>query len=254
MKIVLKRTLVLTAFALGLSLSSYASAAQTEEEIVDKLEDILKIKLPDIPIKRIDKSPMPGVYQVYYNAEILYVSADGQFILNGDLYDISDKLTNLTKSAIEAEYAPARKKGIEELPKGSAISFKAEKEKYQISVFTDVDCGYCRKLHNDVPTLNKMGITVNYLAFPRAGKGSETYKRMASVWCSKDQQDAMTKEKNGKRIEPQTCESHPLDVHMKLVREFGLTGTPAIITEDGRLIPGYLPPHTLLTDLQKKSG
>jgi thiol:disulfide interchange protein DsbC len=124
------------------------------------------------------------------------------------------------------------------------VVFGPDDAERSITVFTDVSCPYCVKLHREVPELNEMGIRVRYVFYPRAGKGSGAYNAMVSVWCAEDQQAALTAAKFGGEVEPATCDN-PVDEHLALAREFGLRGTPAIVTDSGRLIPGYAPAKQL---------
>jgi len=146
----------------------------------------------------------------------------------------------------ELAKAPSRRNKIRALNEKDMIIFKAADEKYRITVFTDVDCSFCRKLHKEMDNYNKLGITVQYLGFPRAGIGSASHKKLQTVWCADDPLEAMNKAKIDRTFGSDSCDD-PLENHVKLVREFGLTGTPAIILESGRLIPGFVEPGRLLT-------
>ena len=121
------------------------------------------------------------------------------------------------------------------------IWFAPEKYDHTVTVFTDIDCGYCRKLHNEMEGYNDKGIRVRYMFFPRAGVGSKSYQKAVSVWCSDDRRDALTKSKQGKQIPMKTC-NNPIDVHMALAQDLGLRGTPLVVLDDGTIQPGYAPP------------
>jgi thiol:disulfide interchange protein DsbC len=151
--------------------------------------------------------------------------------------DLSDEVLN-------AVLAPARMERFAALGEDKMVVFGPDDAERSITVFTDVSCPYCVKLHREVPELNEMGIRVRYVFYPRAGKGSGAYNAMVSVWCAEDQQAALTAAKFGGEVEPATCDN-PVDEHLALAREFGLRGTPAIVTDSGRLIPGYAPAKQL---------
>jgi len=225
----------------------------TEEEVKQKLTQ----RLQGIQITDVSLSPMEGFYQVFFGSQILYVSYDGNFIFTGNLLNLSGpKLANLTNDAIDmkaAELAPQRAATIAALKETDMVVFKADDEKYKITVFTDVDCAYCRKLHKEMPQLNKLGITVRYLAFPRAGLGSSSYHKLVSVWCADDRQQAMNNAKLERKFIAKTCEN-PVASQYGLTREFGLSGTPAIILDDGELLAGYLPAQRLAEHLNNKAA
>jgi len=217
----------------------------------------LESKLEGIKITSVEPSPMEGVYQAFYSGQILYVSYDGAFILSGNLLGLSaEQPVNLTEAAVgakAAERSPQRAASIASLSVEDMVVFEAPKEEYAITVFTDVDCAYCRKLHKEVPQLNELGITVRYLAFPRAGLGSSAHKKLESVWCSEDKKQAMNSAKLERKFSNNTCEN-PIASQYQLTREFGLSGTPALILPDGELISGYLPYTELHKYLKRKSS
>ena len=209
----------------------------------DKNFDVVEAKLrslvPDAKTIAISETPIEGILQVQINSDIVYVTTDGQYLLQGQIMDI-DSRVNITDQAMSG----LRVDLITELNRDEQISFSPDKPKYDLLVFTDLDCGYCRKLHNQMAEYNEVGIAIHYLAFPRAGIGSASFDKYVSVWCADDQNEAMTLAKNGADPEPQDC-ANPVEDQYQLGREIGVTGTPALITADGTLIPGYMPPATL---------
>jgi thiol:disulfide interchange protein DsbC len=132
------------------------------------------------------------------------------------------------------------------IPESSMIVYKAENEKHVLSVFTDIDCVYCRKLHQEMAQMNELGITVRYLAFPRAGLNSPSYDKAVSVWCAGDRNAAMDSAKGSGQIEAIKCDA-PVAMHMQVARQLGVNSTPSLVLEDGRLQPGYAPPKQLLS-------
>ncbi len=225
-------------------LTNFGNEANAEKEIVSRLGEAV----PGLKISSVNPSPIPGVYEVESNnPQSIYISADGQFFVPGDIFQVKDgRITNLAEKRREV----SRSEFIGNIPEAQQVVFapKDNKVKAKVTVFTDIDCGYCRKLHLEVPKMNALGIQINYMAFPRAGIGSSSYDKLVSVWCADDQQDAMTYAKTGKVPPPLTCEN-PVAAQYELGQNIGITGTPAIVTEEGRLIPGYLPAEALANGL-----
>jgi thiol:disulfide interchange protein DsbC len=226
-------TRVFAAVALGL-VSSVAVAADADEAI----RKTLKALDPDLPVEAIAESPMPGVYQVQLaGGRQLYTSADGQFLLQGYLFQVKDgKAVNLT----EREESRGVAKMLNAIPASEMVVFPAKQPKTHITVFTDTDCGYCQKLHSEVPELNRLGIEVRYMAFPRQGLDSPAAKELASVWCAKDQQEAMNLAKTGQSVPAAECDN-PVAKQYALGQMIGVSGTPAIVLANGKVIPGYQP-------------
>ena len=155
-------------------------------------------------------------------------------------------LLNTTKDEINSKRKSILEK---ELSEDDFISFKSEDEKYRVIIFTDVDCGYCRKFHNEIKDFNNLGITVDYVAFPRSGLNSDSYNKIVTAWCSNDPKNTLTKMKQGIDVNLFTCQDNPVESHYLLGQKIGITGTPAIIKSNGELLPGYLPPAELLNRL-----
>jgi len=158
----------------------------------------------------------------------------------------SNRITNITGNEIKAR----RLNIINSIPSNELISFKSNNELFSITIFTDVDCGYCRKLHSQIEEYNKIGITVKYAAFPRSGIGTQTFTRMVGAWCADDPKKVITDLKNDKDINLDFCDNQPVAKHYVIGQRLGISGTPAIITPDGDLIPGYVSPEELLTRLK----
>ena len=166
-------------------------------------------------------------------------------MFQGHLIDLEAK-----KDLTEIKLAGSRKQAIEKLGEDKMIIFKPEKSKYKVSVFTDIDCGYCRKLHSEMDQYMAEGITIQYIFYPRAGKGSDSYNKAVAVWCAEDRNTALTNAKNGKSLEMKTCEN-PIDEHMQLGVEFEARGTPMIVSEKGDVFPGYVPAKKLVEALSQ---
>ena len=201
---------------------------------------------PDIQVENVAKSSVAGLYEVSLKGgPSVYATEDGKYFFTGDLFELAPGgFVNIAERGREQ----MRKQRMAQVKKDDMIVFPAEgATKGAIYVFTDVDCGYCRKLHNEVPQLNKMGIEVRYLAYPRdfpRGAQSRTAPKMVSAWCAKDPQEALTKLKNSQNIPTNKCQN-PVAEQYLLGGEMGVTGTPAIVTTRGELVPGYMPADSL---------
>lgn len=195
--------------------------------------------------KDITKSPVPGLYQVSMPPRFFYASADGRYVVDGDLIDMVTK-----KSVSEGPRNKAVSSAISAMGEDSMIIFGKSTLKHTVTVFTDIDCGYCRKLHNEVKNYNKLGIRIRYMAYPRAGIGSGSFKKAEAVWCSKDRKKAMTEAKSGVKINNKKC-NNPVAQHYALGNMIGIRGTPALILSDGTIVPGYIPAARLSEALNK---
>ncbi|HDZ56049.1 MAG TPA: bifunctional protein-disulfide isomerase/oxidoreductase DsbC [Pseudomonas xinjiangensis] len=209
-------------------------------------EDVIRASLAklnlEVPAGAISETPISGLYQVQMaSGRLLYASADGNYMVQGAIFDVSgEQPRNLTAEAEARGIAIA----LQAIPASELITFSPAEPKTHVTIFTDVDCGYCRKLHSEVEELNELGIEVRYAAFPRSGMGSETASTMESVWCADDPNAAMTRAKQGKSIKAATCDN-PVAKHFDLGRQFGVQGTPAIFMANGTLVPGYKPAKQL---------
>ena len=240
------RVLLIT-FLMPLS-SALLAETDVEQKRLDNIKMQIEKNIPSIKIDDITKSKMPGVYEVLSSGQLLYVSEDAKYLLSGKLFSIEKGIRDLTDESmamIDMKVAPMRRDKVKAVNESDMIIFKAANEKHRITVFTDVDCAYCRKLHTQMPNYNNLGITVQYMGFPRAGLGSPSHQKLQTIWCAADRNDAMDKAKLDRVFGTDSCDD-PLASHYKLVREFGLTGTPAIILKSGRYIPGYADAEQML--------
>lgn len=228
----------LIAFAVTAVLSS--QALSQEANIKEKIESTIGFE-----VDAVAESPVKGLYEVVTDRGLFYVSADSTYLLQARVYNLDKGLKDETEIAL----GNVRKDVVSALA-DSAIVFKADNEKHVISVFTDVDCGYCRKLHSEIGSLNDLGITVRYMAFPRAGLDSETYQQMVSVWCSDDPKTALTEAKAGEKLALKSCENSVAE-HYKMGKKMGVSGTPNIVLPNGELIPGYAPAKEIAKTLNQ---
>ncbi len=211
---------------------------------VDKVRKSLSHSMPSIEIDSIEPSAITGLYEVIVDSNIFYVSTEGQYLIQGHMIDLKAR-----EDLTEKKLGDLRKVALDKMGTGKMIVFKPEKSQHTVSVFTDIDCGYCRKLHAEMEKYLDNGITVQYLFYPRAGKGSDSYNKAVSVWCSADRNQALTDAKNGKNPEPKECDN-PIDQHMSLAADFEVRGTPMIVTDKGTVFPGYVPADRLKKALE----
>lgn len=190
-------------------------------------------------------SPVPGVYELTRGTDIAYVTADGKYVFSGDLYDLASN-NNLT----EQHRRELRAKAIGNFPESEMLVFGPKEPKYTVTVFTDVDCPYCRKLHSQIAVYNRLGIRVRYLLYPRTGPNTESWTKAQQVWCSSDRNAALTRAKLGEELKTKPCADNPVARSYALGQDFALEGTPAIVMPNGELLPGYVPPDVLAAHLK----
>ncbi len=204
---------------------------------------------PNAKIDAVEPAPLPGFHQVLLGGQLVYVSNDGQYVLQGSLYDVDAK-----RDLTGARLAVSARQKVDAVPESERIVFAPDKKaKYKVTVFTDIDCGYCRKLHSQIDEYNALGIQVDYLFFPRTGENSPSWKKAVSVWCADDRKAAFTAAKEGKDPAPAQCDN-PVADEYRLGHEVGVNGTPTILAADGTKIGGYLPPQAMLRKLQSLNG
>lgn len=206
----------------------------------------LKALNPKIEADHIGPAPIPGFQEAIVGGQVLYFSDDGRYMMQGSLYDMRAK-----KDLSQAGLSVVRRDALKAVPVSDRIVFApVGVRKHTITVFTDIECGYCRKMHSEMAEYNKLGIAVEYLAFPRAGLTSPDALAMESVWCSLDRRKALTDAKNGRPVPPKRC-TNPVAAQYKLGQRIGLQGTPMAINIDGVALPGYLPPDKMLEALDE---
>jgi thiol:disulfide interchange protein DsbC len=202
--------------------------------------------VPNVKIDAVEKSPIEGYYQVIVGSQLVYVSVDGQYVLQGTLYDANAKV-DVTAERMAREHIAK----LDAYPEAQRIIFAPKtKAKYKVTVFTDIDCGYCRKMHSHIAEYNERGIEVDYLFFPRSGPGTPSFDKAVSVWCAKDRKQAFTSAKSGQDPSPLKCEN-PVAQEYQLGITVGVDGTPAVYAQDGSKIGGYLTPDQLQAQLER---
>jgi thiol:disulfide interchange protein DsbC len=222
-------------------------AAPAEQPPADPRVALLKLLPAGSKLDDLRPSPIAGIYEFMQGADISYLTADGKYFIDGNLYDMKSR-DNLT----EALRAHARVALIGAVPESEMLIFSPANPKYTITVFTDVDCAYCRKLHSEMAELNRLGIRVRYMFYPRSGPGTESWKKAEVVWCSPNRNDALTRAKAGAALDMnRTCSPTPVKREYELGESLGVRGTPAIVTDNGDYISGYLPPRELVEQLKE---
>lgn len=237
---------ILIAFSLtGLLAVGSLSAGEEQSEQRRQQQREAIAERWNLKIENINDAAISGLFEVKIGSQIVYLSGDGRFLLEGDIFDLTSQ-ENLT----ERRRVRERKFVIDAVDVEKMIAFGGEDPEHTITVFTDPDCTYCRKLHSDIGAINELGIEVRYLLYPRYGPGSESWHISNHVWCADDRHDALTRAKLGETIEPKQCDT-PVQEIYKLGQGIGFRGTPAIVTADGELIAGYLPPLILQARLKE---
>lgn len=211
----------------------------------------LSAKIPGTRPSDLRQSPVPGIYELVHGGEISYLSVDGQYVFSGDLFQVTDEgdFPNLS----ETRRRELRRQLLAAVPREDTIIFGAADAPHEISVFTDVDCQWCQRMHSQVEQYNELGIRVRYLSYPRTGPDTESWHKAESVWCASDQRAALTAAKQGEEVDSAACEA-PIARQFALGQQVGITGTPGVVLESGELIPGYLAPQRMLTAIEESSA
>jgi thiol:disulfide interchange protein DsbC len=239
--------LVAIAFTALSGLISGPSAAADAARTTDASDPRVTIaaKIPGVKPEDLKATPINGIYELARGTDVAYVSSDGKYAISGDLYNIASN-DNMT----EARRRDARLKLLAAVPESEMVVFSPKNPKYTVTVFTDVDCQYCRKLHSQIADYERLGIRVRYLFYPRTGPNTLSWKKADEVWCSADRAEALTRAKRGENLPDKSCSGSPVARHYALGQEFGLQGTPAIVLPDGEFLSGYLPPQMLMQQIQ----
>jgi thiol:disulfide interchange protein DsbC len=251
----LRSSLPLCAAALlcvtGLALSAASAPTGAPQAAATPLEAELAAvasHLPGAKPEELRTTPIPGIYEFKRGAELVYVTADGRYGFAGDLYRLEDH-ANLS----DVRRRELRLALINAVPESSMVVFAPAAPKYTVTVFTDVDCQYCRALHKQIAEYNRLGVKVRYMFYPRTGPNTASWAKAEQVWCSTDRRAALTAAKLGETLKAAVCKPNPIADEYALGQAIGLSGTPGIVTESGELLPGYSPPDELLQELQQEA-
>ena len=218
-------------------------------DVNSKLDpELLKAKIKTklgLTVRKVEATPVPGIALLITNQGLFYSSYNGDYFIQGKVYSLVSEVTDLAEQSL----ASMRLEGLDVF-KDDMIEFKAKDEKYIVTAFTDITCGYCRKMHKQMDDYNNRGITFRYLAYPRSGikeqsgDFSQGFKDLRSVWCSEDPAQAMTNEKNSQQVAYRVCDK-PIEGQFNFGRQIGVNGTPALVLSNGMMVPGYQPPEQL---------
>ena len=220
--------------------------ADADADAEQKIRNSLAVLLPGLQPDAVRGTPLDNLYEVTFGTRVVYVTGDGRFLVQGKLVDLETR-TELT----EQRLSELKQAAMDKVGEDKMVIFGPDDAPYTITVFTDIDCGFCRKLHAEMDEFNGAGIRIRYLFYPRAGIGSPSYDKAVSVWCADDRRAAMNAAKAGKPVEPRTCEN-PVASHYALGQAMGLQGTPALVLPDGEMLPGYVPADKLRAALDQR--
>ena len=222
------------------------TANEVDTDTEEKIRNSLKMLLPGLTPDTVNATPVPGLYELTFGPRIVYITEDGRYLVQGKLVDLETRkeITDERLSALKLD-------AMNKIGEGQMVVYGPEAPRHTVTVFTDIDCGFCRRLHSEMEQYNKQGIAIRYLFYPRAGIGSDSYAKSVSVWCAEDRHAAMDLAKAGKDIPPRSCEN-PVDAHYELGQQMRIQGTPAIVLSDGEIVPGYVPPAKLRRALDER--
>jgi len=234
---------LLAASAVGAMLPVHADQAPP----VDPRVEVAK-KIPGSKVDDLRATPIPGIYEYTNGTEIAYVTADGKYAISGDLYDLKSS-ENLT----EVRRREMRLKLLAGFPEDHMLIFGPKDPKYTVTVLTDVDCAYCRKLHSQIAEYNRLGVRVRYMLYPRTGPNTDSWTEAEQVWCSPDRNDAFTRATQGQELKAKACPNNPVASSYAMGKDFNLQGTPSIVLADGEMLDGYVPPDVLAQRLKEQT-
>jgi thiol:disulfide interchange protein DsbC len=229
-----------------LAAEDMAAENDIESGGIASLKKTLAMKLPGIDVTQIKEAPIKGIYEVVVGSQVVYTDEDARYVIEGDLIDLKTK-----RNFTEESRAVIRMAKIDELGEENMLVYTPEKVKHTVTIVTDINCPYCRRLHAEMDEYMKNGIKVRYIFMPLKGKAD--YETTVSVWCSDDKNIALDLAKSGSTIEKVTCDN-PIKRHLNVSRQIGVRGTPAIILENGRMLPGYVPVKKLVLQLNTLSA
>ncbi len=221
-----------------------------EDLPIEKVKQNIVGKFGDLQPDHVRKTPVTGIYELVFGKLVKYMDGSGRFLLRGGelLDDSGNSLTHSALGDAAKNVAENNLRIVNRLSEENMLIYPAQNQKHVLTVFTDTDCPYCRKLHHDVSEYTKRGVTVRYIFFPRAGVESAAYQTAVSVWCSNNRQEALNDIENGLHVSPHSCEN-PIDKHLALANQLNLLGTPVLMLEDGELLYGYSHPNEVIAKL-----
>lgn len=219
------------------------SLAMAADELAG-LKKTLAEKIPGVKPDSIAKTPITDLYEVVFGTRIFYVTKDGRFAVEGDILDLKH-----SKNLSEVKRSEQRLKIIKSVPQANMIVYSPKQVKHTLTVFTDIDCGFCRKMHRQMTALHQHGIKIRYMFYPQTGIDTPSYQKAVAVWCAKDRSAALTSAKSGESLKTASCD-HPIKKHMDLAHELGILGTPMLLLEDGAILEGFSSVEELIQALE----
>ena len=236
-------------FSLVILITSLVTTFNVSAEETSSADEVAQLKLalaksmPNVVPGKISVSPVKGLYEVIVGSQVVYMSVDARYMIEGDLIDLKTKV-----NVSEAAKSSIRLAAVDKLGADNMLVYKPEEVKDTITVITDINCTYCRRLHSEIPVYMENNVEVRYVFMSERGSG-RGMKKTISVWCADDKQQALTNAKSGVDVEDKTCDN-PIKQHLVLARDLGVRGTPAIILENGQLLPGYVPAAKLIAKIR----
>ena len=215
-------------------------SAQEVSAELQQVREVVSGRFAEINPEEIFESQIPGWYTIRKGAIVAYISADGRYLLQGDMIDLENN-ANLT----EESRNDARVKMMSDVSNEQLIVYTPDKVEATVSIFTDIDCTFCRRLHAQLDEYMAEGIEIRYFLYPRNGPTSPSWAKAENVWCSDDRNEALTLAKLDQEYPTRNCDASVVSSHYLIGQDVGLRGTPAIVLHDGSLFSGYLPPDQL---------
>ena len=233
-----------------LCLAPFIVAAPAGAQDGELTREALAATLPGVQPEDIHDSLLPGMYEIILDSDVVYISRDGSYLIQGDVFDLRDR-----KNLTERRRAEARADILASADPESMIVFSPAPEdvRHTVTVFTDIDCAFCRQLHREIDQINALGVEVRYLSYPRTGPDTESWDKADRVWCDGDRQTAFTEAILMDALPEESCDATPVASHFQLGRQVNVLGTPTILTGDGVHLGGYLAPEELITKLEALS-
>lgn len=239
---------IIPALLVALLLSVQVQAQEIDAQVEERIRNSLAVLLPGLVPDTIRATPIENLYEVAFGMRLVYATGDGRYLVQGKLIDLETR-SEITERRM-SELKVAALAGLDEK---DMLVYEPEETRYTVTVFTDIDCGFCRKLHSEMDQYKANGLRIRYLMYPRAGIGSESYDKAVSVWCADDRKAAMDTAKAGGSVPAKTCDN-PVAEHHALGQAMRIQGTPALLLEDGEMLPGYVPADKLRQALDRRAA
>ena len=230
----------------AVALMAVLAAGCAPDVTVEQAQQLLASSFPNVRVEQVRPSPMPGVYEVIADGGVYYLAHDGAFLLSGALYDLQANVNLTERTKNDLRRAAARRVSMDDV-----ITYAAPDARYAVTVFSDVDCPYCRKFHAQMRRVHELGVSVHYLLAPY--RGEQARRNAVAVWCSADRRAAFDRAKQGAAVAAEDCEN-PVERNLRLAETLGVRGTPAFLLDDGKLLNGYRTPENLLEEIKRAAA